>query len=321
MAREGDLFSSKYFTTIILDEAQSIKNRATKRSEVAMQLQGDFKIVMSGTPIENHLGELWNIFQFANPGLLGSIEFFNEKFAGPIERNRDVERQEQLKNLVQPFILRRRKDEVLKELPAKTEIILTVELSDKERAFYEALRRSVIEKLETKISGGNNEGQKQLEILAELMRLRRAACHPSLVDENAGFVESSKERLFGEIVDELLENGHKALVFSQFVGHLTILRKHLDKKGIPYQYLDGKTPLAKRQKNIEAFQNGDGQLFLISLKAGGVGLNLTEADYVLLLSDAVSAVGCLVFDGGIPPRVHVKHVIGFGQIESDTTRF
>ena len=246
-----------------------------------MQLQGDFKIVMSGTPIENHLGELWNIFQFANPGLLGSIEFFNEKFAGPIERNRDVERQEQLKNLVQPFILRRRKDEVLKELPAKTEIILTVELSDKERAFYEALRRSVIEKLETKISGGNNEGQKQFEILAELMRLRRAACHPSLVDENAGFVESSKEKLFGEIVDELLENGHKALVFSQFVGHLTILRKHLDKKGIPYQYLDGKTPLAKRQKNIEAFQNGDGQLFLISLKAGGVGLNLTEADYVL----------------------------------------
>jgi superfamily II DNA or RNA helicase len=281
MAREGDLFSQKKFTTIILDEAQAIKNRATKRSEVAMQLQGDFKIVMSGTPIENHLGELWNIFQFANPGLLGSIEFFNERFAGPIERNRDEVRQEQLRNLVQPFILRRRKDEVLTELPAKTEIVLTVELTDKERAFYEALRRSVIEKLETKMTEGGNEGQKQLEILAELMRLRRAACHPNLVDENADFVESSKERLFGEIVDELLENGHKALVFSQFVGHLTILRKHLDKKGVPYQYLDGKTPLAKRQKSIEAFQNGDGQLFLISLKAGGVGLNLTEADYVL----------------------------------------
>ena len=281
MAREGDLFSQKKFTTIILDEAQAIKNRATKRSEVAMQLQGDFKIVMSGTPIENHLGELWNIFQFANPGLLGSIEFFNERFAGPIERNRDEVRQEQLRNLVQPFILRRRKDEVLTELPAKTEIVLTVELTDKERAFYEALRRSVIDKLEAKMTEGGNEGQKQLEILAELMRLRRAACHPNLVDEKADFVESSKERLFGEIVDELLENGHKALVFSQFVGHLTILRKHLDKKGIPYQYLDGKTPLAKRQKNIEAFQNGDGQLFLISLKAGGVGLNLTEADYVL----------------------------------------
>jgi superfamily II DNA or RNA helicase len=281
MAREGDMFANKQFTTIILDEAQAIKNRATKRSDVAMQLQGDFKIIMSGTPLENHLGELWNLFQFANPGLLGSIEFFNERFAAPIERYRDPERQEQLRNLVQPFILRRRKDEVLKELPDKTEITLTVELGEKERAFYEALRRSVVESLEAKMTEGGNEGQKQMQILAELMRLRRAACHPSLVDPKSGFDESAKQKLFMDIVDELMENGHKALVFSQFVGHLAILEKVLQKKGIPYQYLDGKTPLAKRQQRIEAFQGGEGQIFLISLKAGGVGLNLTEADYVL----------------------------------------
>ena len=236
---------------------------------------------MSGTPLENHLGELWNLFQFANPGLLGSIEFFNERFAGPIEKYRDPVRQEQLRNLVQPFILRRRKDEVLTELPAKTEITLTVELGEKERAFYEALRRSVVESLESKMTEGGNEGQKHLQILAELMRLRRAACHPNLVDANSGFAESAKQRLFTEIVEELLENGHKALVFSQFVGHLTILKNVLDQKEIPYQYLDGKTHLAKRQQRIEAFQKGEGQFFLISLKAGGVGLNLTEADYVI----------------------------------------
>ncbi|MBL7813595.1 MAG: DEAD/DEAH box helicase [Saprospiraceae bacterium] len=281
MAREGDIFTQKHFKTIILDEAQAIKNRATKRSEVAMQLQGDFKIIMSGTPLENHLGELWNLFQFANPGLLGSIEFFNERFAAPIERYGDELRRDQLKNLVQPFILRRRKDEVLTELPAKTEIVLTVELPEKERAFYEALRRSVVEMLEQKMTEGGNEGQKQLQILAELMRLRRAACHPNLVDEKSGFEESAKQRMFSDIVDELLENGHKALVFSQFVGHLSILEKVLQKKEVPYQYLDGQTPLAKRQQRIEAFQRGEGQFFLISLKAGGVGLNLTEADYVL----------------------------------------
>jgi SNF2 family DNA or RNA helicase len=163
---------------------------------------------------------------------------------------------------------------------------LTVELSDRERAFYEALRRSVVEQLETKFTVGGNEGQKQLQILAEIMRLRRAACHPKLVDENVDVVESAKQKLFGDIVDELLENGHKALVFSQFVGHLSILRDYLDTKNIPYQYLDGSTPLKKRQESIVAFQNGEGAFFLISLKAGGVGLNLTAADYVLHMDQA-----------------------------------
>ncbi|MBL7815062.1 MAG: DEAD/DEAH box helicase [Saprospiraceae bacterium] len=279
MTREAEHFTKKKFTTIILDEAQAIKNRATKRSETAMQLQGDFKILTTGTPLENHLGELWNLFQFINPGLFGSLDRFTEKFAAPIEKYRDDNRRDQLRRLVQPFMLRRRKDDVLKELPPKTEIQLLVELTPDERAFYEALRRQALQNLEG--SPNTEGGQKHLQILAEIMRLRRAACHPRLVDEKADFVESSKLRLFGEIVEELIENGHKALVFSQFVGHLGILETYLKKKKIVYQYLDGSTPLNKRQERIEAFQRGEGDLFLISLKAGGVGLNLTAADYVI----------------------------------------
>ncbi len=280
LTRESELYLKKKFATIILDEAQAIKNRTTKRSEIVMQLQGEFKIIMTGTPVENHLGELWNLFQFCNPGLLGSIDYFNETFAYPIERNHDQNRSDQLRRLVQPFILRRRKDDVLKDLPAKTEITLTAELTQEERAFYEALRRRAIMTLE----GGSNdmkEGEKQLRILAEIMKLRRAACHPRLVDENADFIESSKLRLFGEVIEELRENNHKALVFSQFVGHLRIIESYIKEKGISYKYLDGSTPLAKRQQSIEEFQAGDGDIFLISLKAGGVGLNLTAADYVI----------------------------------------
>jgi superfamily II DNA or RNA helicase len=281
MAREAEHFTQKKWATVILDEAQNIKNRATKRSETAMQLQTEFKLIMTGTPLENHLGELWNLFQFANPGLLGSLDSFNERFATPIEKYADDNRRSQLRRLVQPFILRRRKDEVLKELPAKTEITLSVELSPEERAFYEALRRTALEKLAAEKLDDVGGGEKHLRILAEIMRLRRAACHPQLVDPNAGFTDSSKLRLFGEIVDELLDNGHKALVFSQFVTHLQILEAHLKQKKIAYQYLDGQTPLPARQKRIEAFQRGEGDLFLISLKAGGVGLNLTAADYVI----------------------------------------
>jgi len=278
MTREKALFTNKKFATIILDEAQAIKNRATKRSETAMELQGDFKIIMTGTPVENHLGELWNLFQFANPGLLGSLDNFTKKFAIPIERDRNEDRRKQLQRLLQPFILRRKKGEVLKDLPEKTEITLTAILSTEERAFYEALRRNAIQKIASDDSSG---GQKHLKILAEIMKLRRAACHPKLADKNATFIESAKLNLFAEIVADLLLNGHKALVFSQFVGHLKLLENHLKQQKIAYQYLDGSTPLAKRQVRIDAFQEGEGDIFLISLKAGGTGLNLTKADYVI----------------------------------------
>lgn len=279
MSREEALFKEKEWATVILDEAQAIKNRATKRSETAMSLKADFRMAMTGTPIENHLGELWNLFQFLNPGLLGSIDQFNERFAIPIEKYKAENKREQLRKLVQPFILRRRKDEVLKDLPEKTEITLSVELSPKERAFYEALRRNALDKLaETE---GQQAGQQHLRILAEIVRLRRAACHPDLVDPKAGFKESAKLSLFAEVLEELLDGGHKALVFSQFVGHLKILENYLKQQKISYQYLDGSTSGKKRQAAIDAFQAGEGEVFLISLKAGGTGLNLTAADYVI----------------------------------------
>jgi superfamily II DNA or RNA helicase len=279
MTRAAQDFAAKTFSTIILDEAQSIKNRNTKRSETAMQLKGTFKVIMTGTPLENHLGELWNLFQFINPGLLGSLEQYNDRFAWPIERLKDIKRREQLKNLLHPFILRRRKDDVLKDLPPKTEIVLTVERSDEEVAFYEALRRSAVAKLSSQDELGG--GEKHLRILAEIMRLRRAACHPRLADPNTNIRQSGKMRMFADLIVELKESNHKALVFSQFVGHLELLREVLEKHDIHYQYLDGQTPLNLRQRRIEAFQRGEGDCFLISLKAGGVGLNLTAADYVI----------------------------------------
>jgi superfamily II DNA or RNA helicase len=274
----SDILCAKKFSTIVLDEAQSIKNRFTKRSQAAMELQGDFKIITTGTPIENHLGELWNLFHFINPGLLGTAKMFQERFALPIEKWGDKEKRGQLQKLIKPFILRRLKKEVLKDLPEKTEITLRIERSDEESSFYEALRRKALDN----IQGGKfeNEGAKRLQVLAELMRLRRCCCHPSLI-AGGEKIPSSKLEALKDLVDELLQNGHKALVFSQFVDYLRIIEKEIKKMGVSYQYLDGSTPLKKRKTAIDAFQDGDGDIFLISLKAGGTGLNLTAADYVI----------------------------------------
>ncbi|MDX2505829.1 MAG: DEAD/DEAH box helicase [Gammaproteobacteria bacterium] len=267
--------------TIIADEAQAFKNTHTKRSRAMMSLQGDYIMILTGTPIENHLGEFWNLFRFINPGLLGSLEGFNKQFAAVIENNpgKDVakEASQRLKNLIQPFILRRMKTDVLTELPSRTEITLHIVLSAEETALYEALRRKAVETL-AEIE--DRPGQKRMKILAEIMRLRRACCHPKLVMPEVD-ISSSKLQAFAEIIEELLENRHKALVFSQFVGHLDIIREFLDQKNIHYQYLDGSTPQKKRKIAIDAFQSGAGDLFLISLKAGGSGLNLTAADYVI----------------------------------------
>lgn len=271
------LLAKVTWQTIVLDEAQAIKNQDTKRSQAAMALQGNFKIITTGTPIENHLGELWNLFRFINPGLLGSLDSFNQRFAYPIERDQDESAREALRRLIQPFILRRTKNQVLKELPSRTEITLQVELSPEEMALYEALRREAIEKLSDSDAPA---GQKHLQVLAEIMRLRRACCNPKLVRPELG-IASAKLTQFGEVLEELLDNDHKALVFSQFVDHLTILREYLDGRKIAYQYLDGSTPAKQRQKRVEAFQQGEGDVFLISLKAGGTGLNLTAADFVI----------------------------------------
>jgi len=269
------------FGTLVLDEAQAIKNRQTKRSKAAKEIQAGFRVLTTGTPIENHLGELWNLFDFLNPGLLGSLERFNEKFAGPIEKFHDQERKHQLRKLIRPFILRRRKSEVLEDLPEKTEITLTVELSQQELAFYEALRRKAVDRL-ANASSDSKAGEQHMRILAEITKLRLASCHPQLAVPESE-LGSSKLALFAEVVEDLRANGHKALVFSQFVKHLHLVEDLIKDRNISYQYLDGSTPLKEREKRVQAFQQGQGDLFLISLKAGGTGLNLTAADYVIHL--------------------------------------
>jgi hypothetical protein len=280
---EGERLAEVQWETVVADEAQAFKNALTKRSQAVMRLKAGFRLILTGTPIENHLGELWNLFRFINPGLLGSLEQFNRHFATPIEQGRlepgaDRGARQHLRQLLRPFILRRLKSEVLSELPPRTEITRSLELSAGEQALYEALRRQAIERVDT--AAGQQAGTERMVLLAEIMRLRRACCHPRLVLPESD-LPSAKLEAFAEIVDELLENRHKALVFSQFVDHLSLIRQHLDGRGIPYQYLDGSTPEAQRRASVGAFQSGEGELFLISLRAGGAGLNLTAADYVI----------------------------------------
>lgn len=276
--QEAELLTAVSWETVVLDEAQAIKNMATKRSQAAMRIKAGFRLATTGTPVENRLDELWNLFRFLNPGLLGSHNEFGQRFATPIERDGDKQARALLRRLIRPFILRRTKSSVLEELPSRTDIVQRVELSGEELAFYEALRRRALENLQQ--TEGQPPGERQIRILAEIMRLRRACCNPCLVLPECG-IPSAKLAAFREIVEELRDNGHRALVFSQFVDHLAILRAQLDGDGISYQYLDGSTPAKVRQEAVIAFQSGRGELFLISLKAGGVGLNLTAADYVI----------------------------------------
>jgi superfamily II DNA or RNA helicase len=280
LQQDAAAFADRTWHTLILDEAQAIKNAAAKRSQAVFDLKADFRMALSGTPIENRLAELWSIMRAVNPGLLGSQARFNERFAGLIERQRDRVAQRTLRRLINPFILRRTKAQVLDDLPPRTELVLTVEPDARERAHYEALRRDAVE-ASLKALTGNAAGQAHLNVLAQLTKLRRAACDPRLVSPGLGWA-GAKVQAFGELAAELVANGHKTLVFSQFVDFLALLKEPLDAAGIAYQYLDGSTPAAERTKRVNAFQDGQGDLFLISLKAGGFGLNLTVADFVVI---------------------------------------
>ena len=271
-----ELMASKKWNVVCLDEAHNIKNRGTKTSASCMMLQARHRLILTGTPVQNHLGELWNLFQFINPGLLGTYEQFNLKYILPIENQQDSERQQQLQTLVAPFMLRRTKQAVVKELPEKTEITLSVELTDDEMAFYEVIRREAEQKFK-------EEGdQLTINTLAELTRLRRTACSPELTDTTwtAG---SSKVDTFLELVQSIVEGGHSVLVFSQFTSFLDIIGQALQKIRLPYLSLDGSVPVKQREQLVNDFQKGKSPIFLISLKAGGVGLNLTAANYVIHL--------------------------------------
>ena len=271
-----DILTEKHWNVACLDEAHIIKNRGAKTSAAAMKIQSNYRVMLTGTPVQNHLGELWNLFQFVNPGLLGNYEHFSQKFIVPIEGYHDKEKQEQLENIVHPFMLRRTKQAVLKELPEKTEIYHTVELSRDELAIYESIRVRAERMLQ---EGGLDV---DMHVLAEITRLRQAACSAQLI-EPKWTGECSKITALVELLQGVIEGGNRALVFSQFVSFFHIVRKELDRLDMKYFYIDGSVPLKQRAEMVEAFQNGESALFLISLKAGGLGLNLTGANYVFHL--------------------------------------
>ncbi len=271
-AREGA------WSTLVLDEAQALKNAATQRVAAVAALQADFRLALSGTPVENRLGDLWSIMNLVNPGLLGSTARFAERFGNPIERLRDEAARGRLRRLVSPFLLRRTKAQVLTDLPPRTEIVLRIEPHEAERSFLEAMRRQALERI-AQLDPTDNTSR--FNVLAELTRLRRAACDPRLAEPELGQI-GSKVQAFERLAIELVEGRHQALVFSQFTDFLKMLAERLDAAGLRYQYLDGSTPAAQRGERIAAFQRGDADLFLISLKAGGFGLNLTAADYVII---------------------------------------
>ena len=278
MRRDIQMLRDYRFHYAVLDESQAIKNPVAQTSKAARLLNSDHRLVMTGTPVENNTYELWSQFAFLNPGLLGNLEYFKKEFAAPIERKGDQDTANFLRKMVYPFILRRTKDQVAPELPPRTERILLSDMEPAQRKFYnrtrDYYRGIVLGMLEEE--GLNNA---RMKILEGLLRLRQISNHPKLVDSKFRG-QSAKLEMLIEHLETLHSEGHKALVFSQFVQMLQLVRAELDRRKIPYVYLDGRT--RKRQQRVDQFQNDPGiPFFLISLKAGGVGLNLTAADYVI----------------------------------------
>ena len=276
---ENSAFRKVHWRVAVLDEAQAIKNSHAKRSRAALEIHADFRLVTTGTPVENNLSELWSIFNFILPGLLGSRENFQRRFAAPIEHDDNQEAANHLRNIVSPFLLRRRKDQVLSELPPKEDIDYVIELSPEEHEFYNRLRLSILNDLE---NHDENEGQRHIRVLAGITKLRLAVDHPSLVP-GGEHLPGSKLEAFLTLLKKVLANGHKVLVFSQFVKFLSVVSNALDTNGIEYEYLDGGQSTRERTTAVKNFQEGNVPVFLISLKAGGLGLNLTQADYVIHL--------------------------------------
>ena len=286
LQNDVERLAAVHWHSAVLDEAQAIKNPSTQRARAARQLDAEFRVITTGTPIQNNLMDLFSLFSFTNPGLLGSRERYRRNFGLPIERDGDLQAQTRLRRLIAPFLLRRLKADVLDDLPERTEITLHVTLSRQEAALYEVLRQRAVEELDAARAEDPRvgEGARRVQILAHLTRLRLACCDPRLVLDAAagdGAPKSSKLETFATTLGELLENRHKVLVFSQFVMHLRLIEAQLKTSGVAYQYLDGSTPAKARAERIAAFQAGQGDVFLISLKAGGFGLNLTAADYVI----------------------------------------
>lgn len=271
-----ETLANEHWGTIVLDEAQTIKNPDSQVARAAHKLHGDFRIALSGTPIENRLDDLWSQFQFLNPGLLGTREEFREDFIAPIGKG-DANAAARLRNKTKPFILRRLKRSVAPELPPRTETVLRCELSESERNLYDSLliasRKEVLAELE---AGGSI-----MAALEVLLRLRQACCHPALVPGQQA-EHSSKLDLLLETLEESLEQGHRSLIFSQWTSYLDLIQRELEAKGIRFSRIDGSTQ--NRQDLVNEFQNEGGpSVMLISLKAGGTGLTLTAADHIFIM--------------------------------------
>lgn len=262
---------------VVFDEAQALKNPTTQQARAARDLRARFRLALTGTPVENRLEDLWSLFAIILPGLLGSLPAFRQRFPRNAD---DGVAPAALKALTRPYILRRTKAEVLPDLPPRTEHIREVILPPDERAFYDALRRRAAADLGDRLR--LPDGQRRLHILAWLTKLRRACCHPTLVDPDSALPGAKLTALL-DLARELRAAGRRALIFSQFTGHLALVRTRLEQTGAVCLYLDGGTPENERARTVAAFQAGEGDLFLISLRAGGRGLNLTAADFVIHL--------------------------------------
>lgn len=277
LRRDIDLLSQYEFFSVILDEAQYIKNQKTKNAQVAKKIKAQHHFALTGTPIENSLAELWSIFDFLMPGYLYSYHHFLNYYEKPIIKDQDEMKSYQLKKMVEPFILRRNKKEVLKELPEKIENTYLMNFEEDEQKLYLANLAQVNQELQAKIGAGKTD---KIEILAMLTRLRQLCCEPRMVYENIDHI-STKLKGCMELIQALRLSNHKILLFSSFTTVLDMLEKELDKEHISYLTLTGKTDKETRRERVKQFQNDDTAVFLISLKAGGTGLNLTAAEAVI----------------------------------------
>jgi len=278
--RDIDKLQGFAFHLVVLDEAQNIKNPQSKVAQAACQLDARLRLCLSGTPVENHLGELWSLMNFLVPGFLGSEQAFNTRFRQPIEKNGDLERNEVLKKRVAPLILRRTKDQVAKELPPKTQLVHLIELHTEQKDLYETVRATMNKRVREAIAARGGS-QFQIVFLDALLKLRQICCDPRLLpDEYASTVrESAKLDFLTELLAVLIEEGRRILLFSQFTSMLALIEAHLVREKIPYLKLTGASK--DRGQLVADFQTGKIPLFLISLKAGGTGLNLTAADTVI----------------------------------------
>ncbi|MCA0892558.1 DEAD/DEAH box helicase [Microbulbifer agarilyticus] len=280
LARDYEHYRDHAFSLLVLDEAQAIKNPNTKVAEHVRRIRSATRLCLSGTPLENHLGELWALMDFALPGLLGGAKAFQQAYRNPIENHGDHERQQELARKVRPFMLRRTKSEVVADLPPKTESMQYVELGSKQRSLYESVRISMEKRIRDLVAS-QGLGKSQIEFLDALLKLRQTCIDPRLVklEMAAGIQESAKLNWLEENLPQLLEEGRSILIFSQFTQVLKLIEQQLDEQQVEYSKLTGQT--RNRQQAIDRFQNGDVRVFLISLKAGGAGLNLTAADVVI----------------------------------------